>query len=70
MPLKLPQAEVIKTVTDSGLRGRGGAAFLRAFNGIQFLIHHQNKNTLSVMPDEGDSAHFPIAWSWKATLLF
>ena len=39
---------------------------LRVLNGIRYLIHPQNKNTLSVMLTKAIPVHFQTAWSWKA----
>jgi formate dehydrogenase iron-sulfur subunit len=56
--LALPPAEIIKMVTDSGLRGRGGAAFP---TGIKWQTVHDQalaQKYIACNADEGDSGTF------------
>ncbi len=56
--LGMPSAEVVKAVTDSGLRGRGGAAFP---TGIKWkTVHDQTapQKYVTCNADEGDSGTF------------
>jgi len=56
--LKLPQADVVKTVTDSGLRGRGGAAFPTGIKWNTVLNTPSEQKYIICNADEGDSGTF------------
>lgn len=58
--LLMEGAAIVKAVTDSGLRGRGGAAFP---TGIKWKTVHDAQGAQKYIvcnADEGDSGHFPI----------
>ncbi len=56
--LKLPPAEIVKTVTDSGLRGRGGAAFPTGIKWNTVLNTPAEQKYILCNADEGDSGTF------------
>ncbi len=79
--LAMAPADIVKEVTDSGLRGRGGAAFRPASSGrpsstLQLLTLRvrcaaskasvQQRNTSSATPTRAIRARSPTACSWKA----
>ena len=43
--IQLKPNEIVKEITDSGLRGRGGGLFLLASNGKLYMMRHRIKNT-------------------------
>jgi formate dehydrogenase iron-sulfur subunit len=56
--LALSQAEIVKQVTDSGLRGRGGAAFPTGIKWNTVLNAESNQKYVVCNADEGDSGTF------------
>ena len=54
------------TVLDSGLRGRGGAAFPAGINGAPFAKRKPRKSTSSAMRMKAIPARSPIGSRWKA----
>jgi formate dehydrogenase iron-sulfur subunit len=56
--LKLTGAEIVKTVTDSGLRGRGGAAFPTGIKWNTVLGCEADQKYIVCNADEGDSGTF------------
>lgn len=56
--LKLSQADIVKQVTDSGLRGRGGAAFPTGIKWNTVLNAHGDQKYIVCNADEGDSGTF------------
>jgi len=56
--LKLSGAEIVKTVTDSGLRGRGGAAFPTGIKWNTVLGCRSDQKYIVCNADEGDSGTF------------
>jgi formate dehydrogenase iron-sulfur subunit len=56
--LKLPQADIVKAVTDSGLRGRGGAAFPTGIKWNTVLNTPSEQKYIICNADEGDSGTF------------
>ena len=56
--LTLAPAEIVKTVTDSGLRGRGGAAFPTGIKWQTVLDQPANPKYVTCNADEGDSGTF------------
>lgn len=56
--LKMSQAEVVKHVTDSGLRGRGGAAFPTGIKWNTVLNTPSEQKYIICNADEGDSGTF------------
>ncbi len=56
--LTLTPAEIVKTVTDSGLRGRGGAAFPTGIKWQTVLDQPANPKYVTCNADEGDSGTF------------
>jgi formate dehydrogenase iron-sulfur subunit len=56
--MKLPQAEVVKMVLDSGLRGRGGAAFPTGIKWQTVLDQNTAQKYIACNADEGDSGTF------------
>jgi formate dehydrogenase iron-sulfur subunit len=56
--LTLTPAEIVKTVTDSGLRGRGGAAFPTGIKWQTVLDQPVNPKYVTCNADEGDSGTF------------
>lgn len=56
--LKLAQADIVKAVTDSGLRGRGGAAFPTGIKWNTVLNTHSEQKYIICNADEGDSGTF------------
>ncbi len=56
--LKLSQADIVKAVTDSGLRGRGGAAFPTGIKWNTVLGTPSEQKYIICNADEGDSGTF------------
>jgi formate dehydrogenase iron-sulfur subunit len=56
--LKMTQAEVVQAVTDSGLRGRGGAAFPTGIKWKTVLDQNTAQKYVTCNADEGDSGTF------------
>ncbi len=56
--LALSQADIVKTVTDSGLRGRGGAAFPTGIKWNTVLNTPSEQKYIICNADEGDSGTF------------
>lgn len=56
--LKMSQADVVKQVTDSGLRGRGGAAFPTGIKWNTVLNTSSEQKYIICNADEGDSGTF------------
>ncbi|UOA08533.1 NADH-quinone oxidoreductase subunit NuoF [Methylobacter sp. S3L5C] len=56
--LKMSQADIVKTVTDSGLRGRGGAAFPTGIKWNTVLGTPSEQKYIICNADEGDSGTF------------
>ncbi len=56
--LKMSQAEIVKQVTDSGLRGRGGAAFPTGIKWNTVLNTPSEQKYIICNADEGDSGTF------------
>lgn len=56
--LKLTSAEIVKTVTDSGLRGRGGAAFPTGIKWKTVLDAPSDQKYIVCNADEGDSGTY------------
>ncbi len=56
--LKLTQAEIVKVVTDSGLRGRGGAAFPTGIKWNTVLGAKGEQKYIVCNADEGDSGTY------------
>lgn len=56
--LALPQADIVKAVTDSGLRGRGGAAFPTGIKWNTVLNTPSEQKYIICNADEGDSGTF------------
>lgn len=56
--LKLSGAEIVKTVTDSGLRGRGGAAFPTGIKWNTVLGCQADQKYIVCNADEGDSGTY------------
>jgi formate dehydrogenase iron-sulfur subunit len=56
--LKLSPAEIVKQVTESGLRGRGGAAFPTGIKWNTVLNAHADRKYVVCNADEGDSGTF------------
>ena len=56
--LKLSGAEIVKIVTDSGLRGRGGAAFPTGIKWNTVLATESTQKYIVCNADEGDSGTF------------
>ena len=56
--LKLSSAEIVKTVTDSGLRGRGGAAFPTGIKWNTVLGCKSDQKYIVCNADEGDSGTY------------
>jgi formate dehydrogenase iron-sulfur subunit len=56
--LTMTQAEVVQAVTDSGLRGRGGAAFPTGIKWKTVLDQQQPQKYVTCNADEGDSGTF------------
>ena len=56
--LKLSGAEIVKTVTDSGLRGRGGAAFPTGIKWSTVLGAQGDQKYIVCNADEGDSGTY------------
>lgn len=56
--LKLTGAEIVKTVTDSGLRGRGGAAFPTGIKWNTVLNAPADQKYIVCNADEGDSGTY------------
>lgn len=56
--LKMSQADVVKHVTDSGLRGRGGAAFPTGIKWNTVLNTSSEQKYIICNADEGDSGTF------------
>ncbi|MFZ2725263.1 MAG: NADH-quinone oxidoreductase subunit NuoF [Methylococcaceae bacterium] len=56
--LALSQAEIVKHVTDSGLRGRGGAAFPTGIKWNTVLNTQSERKYIICNADEGDSGTF------------
>ncbi|MEQ1620075.1 MAG: NADH-ubiquinone oxidoreductase-F iron-sulfur binding region domain-containing protein [Methylococcales bacterium] len=56
--LSLSQAEIVKAVTDSGLRGRGGAAFPTGIKWNTVLNTPSEQKYIICNADEGDSGTF------------
>ncbi|MDD5034480.1 MAG: NADH-quinone oxidoreductase subunit NuoF [Methylococcaceae bacterium] len=56
--LKLAPAEIVKQVTDSGLRGRGGAAFPTGIKWNTVLNTQDEQKYIVCNADEGDSGTF------------
>ena len=56
--LTLPQADIVKAVTDSGLRGRGGAAFPTGIKWNTVLNTPSAQKYIICNADEGDSGTF------------
>ena len=60
--LKLSEEQIVKTVTDSGLRGRGGAAFPPGSNGKLCANAHRVRSTSSAMPTRVIRVPSRTAW--------
>jgi formate dehydrogenase iron-sulfur subunit len=56
--LAMSQAEVVQAVTDSGLRGRGGAAFPTGIKWKTVLDQQTSQKYVTCNADEGDSGTF------------
>ncbi|MGQ0442074.1 MAG: formate dehydrogenase beta subunit [Methylophilaceae bacterium] len=56
--LKLSGAEIVKTITDSGLRGRGGAAFPTGIKWNTVLATQAEQKYIVCNADEGDSGTY------------
>ena len=56
--LSLTPADIVKTVTESGLRGRGGAGFPTGIKWKTVLDQVQDRKYIVCNADEGDSATF------------
>jgi formate dehydrogenase iron-sulfur subunit len=56
--LIMPPAEIVRTVTDSGLRGRGGAAFPTGIKWKTVLDQPAAQKYIACNADEGDSGTF------------
>jgi len=56
--LSLSSAEIVKTVTESGLRGRGGAAFPTGIKWNTVLASQADQKYIVCNADEGDSGTF------------
>ncbi|MDD1641432.1 MAG: formate dehydrogenase, partial [Methylococcaceae bacterium] len=56
--LNLPQTDIVKAVTDSGLRGRGGAAFPTGIKWNTVLNTPSEQKYIICNADEGDSGTF------------
>jgi formate dehydrogenase iron-sulfur subunit len=56
--LKMTQAEVVQAITDSGLRGRGGAAFPTGIKWKTVLDQKTAQKYVTCNADEGDSGTF------------
>lgn len=56
--LKLTQADIVKSVTDSGLRGRGGAAFPTGIKWNTVLACQADQKYIVCNADEGDSGTY------------
>jgi formate dehydrogenase iron-sulfur subunit len=56
--LQMGQAEIVKAVTDSGLRGRGGAAFPTGIKWKTVLEAQADQKYVTCNADEGDSGTF------------
>ncbi|MFA6052102.1 MAG: NADH-quinone oxidoreductase subunit NuoF [Methylobacter sp.] len=56
--LSMPQADIVKAVTDSGLRGRGGAAFPTGIKWNTVLNTPSAQKYIICNADEGDSGTF------------
>ncbi|MBL8581713.1 MAG: NADH-quinone oxidoreductase subunit NuoF [Rhizobiaceae bacterium] len=56
--LAMAPADIVKTVTDSGLRGRGGAGFPTGIKWKTVLDQVQDRKYIVCNGDEGDSATF------------
>src|ERR1039457_2613999 len=56
--LAMTQAEIVQTVTDSGLRGRGGAAFPTGIKWKTVLDQETAQKYVTCNADEGDSGTF------------
>lgn len=56
--LKLAGADIVKTVTDSGLRGRGGAAFPTGIKWKTVLDTQSEQKYIVCNADEGDSGTY------------
>ena len=56
--LAMSAADIVKTVTDSGLRGRGGAAFPTGIKWNTVLQAHADQKFIVCNADEGDSGTF------------
>jgi formate dehydrogenase iron-sulfur subunit len=56
--LKMSQADIVKAVTDSGLRGRGGAAFPTGIKWNTVLGTSSEQKYIICNADEGDSGTF------------
>jgi formate dehydrogenase iron-sulfur subunit len=59
--LSYSQADIVKHVTDSGLRGRGGAAFPTGIKWNTVLNTPSEQKYIICNADEGDSGHFLTA---------
>ncbi len=60
-------ADIVKEVTDSGLRGRGGAGFPTGIKWNTVLHAKASQIYIVCNADEGDSATFADRMIWKAT---
>jgi formate dehydrogenase iron-sulfur subunit len=56
--LSMTQAEIVQAVTDSGLRGRGGAAFPTGIKWKTVLDQQTSQKYVTCNADEGDSGTF------------
>src|SRR6185436_1721902 len=56
--LAMPPREIVRTVTDSGLRGRGGAAFPTGIKWQTVLDQETAQKFIACNADEGDSGTF------------
>jgi formate dehydrogenase iron-sulfur subunit len=56
--LAMPPREIVRTVTDSGLRGRGGAAFPTGIKWQTVLDQDTAQKYIACNADEGDSGTF------------
>jgi formate dehydrogenase iron-sulfur subunit len=64
--LGMSSADIIKEVTDSGLRGRGGAAFPTGIKWKTVADAPADQKYVTCNADEGDSGTFADRMLWKA----
>lgn len=66
--LSMTPEDVVKEVTDSGLRGRGAQAFRPASSGRPFMTRPAPRNTSSATPMRAIAPPLQTECSWRATL--